>query len=93
MSPLAGDAVRALGEGSFGGLFATGGETINAILDCLRVTQFDLLGEIAPGVPIGQVRIAGRKLLLGMKAGGFGDVDTLRRAADRLTSHMKELDA
>ncbi len=93
LAALASEAVRVLSEGSFGALFATGGETMNEILDKLAVRQFDLLGEIAPGFPIGYAAIAGRKLLIGMKAGGFGDVETLRCAADRLTGHVKELEA
>lgn len=93
LAALAGRAMRALGDGTFGALFATGGETMNAILDQFGIRQFDLLGEIAPGIPVGRAWIADRALMLGMKAGGFGDDETLRLVADRLTQHAKELES
>jgi len=92
LAALTGNAALALGEGTFGALLATGGDTMNAILDSLEIGQFDLLGEIEPGFPIGLAQLAGRKLLLGMKAGGFGNDDTLASAADRLIGQEEELE-
>ena len=84
LAALTGNAAFALGDGTFGALLATGGDTMNAILDRLGVRQFQLLGEIEPGFPIGLAQLAARSLLLGLKAGGFGSEDTLLRAADWL---------
>lgn len=93
LAALTGNAAFALADGTFGALLATGGDTMSAILDRLGVRQFQLLGEIEPGFPIGLAQFAGRRLLLGLKAGGFGSEDTLRRAADRLIGQAEELEA
>ncbi|MEO1723523.1 MAG: four-carbon acid sugar kinase family protein [Pseudomonadota bacterium] len=91
LAALADEAADAITRGSFGALFATGGDTMDAVLDRLAVRQFDLLGELEPGVPFGAAQIGGRTLVLGMKAGGFGDERTLRRLADRLTQQTEDL--
>ncbi len=66
-------------------LVATGGDTMEAILDRLNVRTFLLFDELEPGFPLGRTVLAdGRTLLIAMKAGGFGDEDTLRRAISRL---------
>lgn len=93
LAALTGNAAFALGDGTFGALLATGGDTMNAILDRLGVRQFQLLGEIEPGFPIGLAQFAGRNMLLGMKAGGFGNEDTFMRAADRLIGQSEGLEA
>lgn len=64
-------------------LIATGGETMGALLQSLSVTGFRLLGEVSPGFPYGRARLPGRPrpLLIGLKAGGFGDPDALQHAA------------
>lgn len=63
-------------------LIATGGETMGALLQSLSVTGFRLLGEVSPGFPYGRARLPGRPrpLLIGLKAGGFGDPDALQHA-------------
>ncbi|WFU45436.1 four-carbon acid sugar kinase family protein (plasmid) [Bradyrhizobium sp. CB82] len=66
-------------------VIATGGDTMEAILDSLDVSAFEILQELEPGFPLGRASVGnGRELLLAMKAGGFGDDDTLRRAVARL---------
>lgn len=62
-------------------LVATGGDTLEAILNLLDLRAFQLLDEFEPGFPLGCARLSdGRALLIAMKAGGFGDEDTLQRA-------------
>lgn len=58
------------------GLVATGGATMDALLEALGVAEFELLGEVEPGFPLGR---AG-DLRLALKAGGFGDDHALLRA-------------
>lgn len=66
-------------------LIATGGDTMQAILEKLSIDAFDLTGEFGSGFPMGLSKMAdGRSLILGMKAGGFGDANTLYSAVERL---------
>ncbi|MBZ9992870.1 four-carbon acid sugar kinase family protein [Mesorhizobium sp. BH1-1-4] len=82
---LAQDAARELQSPRFGALIATGGDTMEAILDLLNVREFEILQELDPGFPLGLARLGdGRSLLLGMKAGGFGSDDALERAVARI---------
>jgi 4-hydroxythreonine-4-phosphate dehydrogenase len=82
-------AAVAPGLASFGGLFATGGETARAILKAAGVTSIRLGGEVEPGVPWGCAVRGGGTLYIVTKAGAFGDPDTLLRsyhALKRLTA-------
>ncbi|MEO1538289.1 MAG: four-carbon acid sugar kinase family protein [Pseudomonadota bacterium] len=88
---LVDDAVGQLATGTFGAVIATGGDTMEAILDRTGTLTFNLLGEIEPGFPIGSAETGGGVVLLGMKAGGFGDDATLKRAVHRLSKQTKEL--
>lgn len=90
LSELIDQAISQLATGTFGSLIATGGDTMEAILDSMNVQSFDLLGEIEPGFPVGSAEIAGRLVLLGMKAGGFGDDATLERAVKQLSKQTQE---
>ncbi len=84
LAELAERAVCALHGGSFGALIATGGDTMEAILQKLGVCQFDILGELEDGFPFGRVDLAGgRSMLIALKAGGFGNANTLHRAAEQ----------
>ena len=66
-------------------MIATGGDTMDAILDLLNVREFEILQELDPGFPLGLARLGdGRSLLLAMKAGGFGSDDAVKRAAARI---------
>ncbi|MGY3546304.1 uncharacterized protein YgbK (DUF1537 family) [Bradyrhizobium sp. USDA 4472] len=66
-------------------VMATGGDTMEAILDGLDISAFEILQELEAGFPLGRASLGnGRELLIAMKAGGSGDDDTLRRAIARL---------
>lgn len=82
-------AIRALETGDFGAVIATGGDTMEAILDGLGVHSFALCCEVEAGFPVGLSEHAGQPLILGMKAGGFGSADTLANAVKYLTK-LKE---
>jgi uncharacterized protein YgbK (DUF1537 family) len=82
---IAESAARALQDPRFGALIATGGDTMEAILDLLNVREFEILQELEPGFPMGRARLGdGRSLLLAMKAGGFGSDEALERAVARI---------
>jgi uncharacterized protein YgbK (DUF1537 family) len=61
-----------------GFLFATGGDTANAILDAIDGSAIRILGEIVRGMVHGRL-IGGRLNGLAMitKAGAFGEADAL----------------
>lgn len=82
---IAQDAARKVANERFEVVIATGGDTMEAILDGLDIWAFEILQELEPGFPLGRASLAdGRELLIAMKAGGFGDDNTLRRAITRL---------
>ena len=82
---IAQDAARRVADGSFDVVIATGGDTMEAILDGLGICAFEILRELEPGFPLGRASLGdGRELLIAMKAGGFGDDNTLRRAIAQL---------
>jgi uncharacterized protein YgbK (DUF1537 family) len=62
-----------------GALVVTGGETCRALLERIGVQKLQLLDELEPGVPLGFVSAPG-PLLVVVKAGGFGDPNTLQNA-------------
>lgn len=90
LAQLADEAAAELVTGRFGALIATGGDTMDAILTRMGTGSISLLGEVEPGFPFGLAEIAGRPILLAMKAGGFGDDMTLERAARHLCTFIKE---
>lgn len=89
---IAEDAARALQDPRFGALIATGGDTLEAVLDLLNVREFKILQELDFGFPLGHARLGdGRSLLLAMKAGGFGADDALQRAVARIRGAAQPL--
>jgi D-threonate/D-erythronate kinase len=89
---IAQDAAQQLRDPRFGALIATGGDTMEAILDLLNVREFEILQELDPGFPLGHARLDdGRSFLLAMKAGGFGSDDALQRAALRIRGTTQTL--
>jgi 4-hydroxythreonine-4-phosphate dehydrogenase len=66
-----------------GGLVATGGDTVCALLGRLGVTGIRLVDEVEPGVPLG-VTVGAVALPIATKAGGFGTDSTLAHCLDRL---------
>jgi uncharacterized protein YgbK (DUF1537 family) len=78
-------AAHALHDPRFGALLATGGDTMEAILDLLDIREFEILQELGAGFPLGRAILQqGRTLLLAMKAGGFGRDDALEHALMQL---------
>ncbi|MDC7788845.1 four-carbon acid sugar kinase family protein [Rhodoplanes sp. TEM] len=71
-----------------GGLVATGGDTVCALLGRLGVTGIRLLDEVEPGVPLG-VTVGAVALPIATKAGGFGTDTTLLHCLDRLQSSVR----
>ena len=65
---------------------ATGGDTVEAILDALGIDALDVLGEFRPGIPVSRAGVERLDLTLVSKAGGFGSLDLFteiaREAAD-----------
>ena len=89
---LAQDAARELQNPRFGALIATGGDTLEAVLDLLNVREFEILQEVEPGFPLGHARLGdGRPLLRAMKAGGLGSDDALQRAVARMRGAVQPL--
>lgn len=85
LDDLASSAANFLRDPRFSSLIATGGDTMEAILEALGVETFEIIGEIEAGFPLGRAALGeGRTLLIGMKAGGFGDASTLQRAVEFL---------
>lgn len=83
----------------------TGGDTARAVLDAIGIPLIEVLGEIEPGVPV--ARAAGAGLgragqaagardattpLFCLKAGGFGDEDTLLHAVRALSTGPAQAD-
>jgi uncharacterized protein YgbK (DUF1537 family) len=58
-------------------LLCSGGDTTLAFLRSVGQTGLEILGEVAPGLPISGVNIAGRHVGFISKSGGFGGASTL----------------
>ena len=64
------------GPGRLAALAATGGDTVEAILDAFDIAALDVLGEFRPGIPVSRAAApGGAALTLVSKAGGFGAPD------------------
>lgn len=91
LATLVDEAEIALSRHRYDAIVATGGQTMQALLERLTIHAFDLIRELEPGFPLGCARLAdGRMMLLAMKAGGFGSDMTLRNAADTIRRMGKE---
>jgi uncharacterized protein YgbK (DUF1537 family) len=71
------------GAGTFGGLVATGGDTVYALLSKLGVHSIRLLDEVEPGMPLG-ITVGAISIPVVTKAGAFGDAQSLCRSLKRL---------
>lgn len=58
-------------------VLCSGGDTALAILRNLGQTGFEILGEVAPGLPLAKACLAGRQVGFISKSGGFGGTSTL----------------
>jgi hypothetical protein len=62
-------------------------ETAIQVFRALGANELDVLGELAEGIPVGAIDLAGsRRIPVVTKAGGFGGLDALGRAADWIRS-------
>ena len=77
ISGAAAEVIEAAGIARF---FVTGGETAFALCQRLGVSFLDFAAELEPGLSLSAGECAGRRLLLAMKPGGFGDGETWIRA-------------
>ena len=69
------------GPGRLAALVATGGDTVEAILDAFDISVLDVLGEFRPGVPVSRAAAGEAGLTLVSKAGGFGTPDLFAEVA------------
>ena len=69
------------GPGRLAALVATGGDTVEAILDAYEIPALDVLGEFRPGIPVSRSASPGAELTLVSKAGGFGTADLFAEIA------------
>jgi uncharacterized protein YgbK (DUF1537 family) len=65
-------------------LVLTGGATALAVATALGATEFRVLGEVGPGIALGELVLADRRIPAVTKSGGFGAGDALVRAAEML---------
>ncbi|RDL48241.1 hypothetical protein BLJAPNOD_04516 [Ensifer sp. M14] len=87
LSTLVDEACAVLQQQRFDAVIATGGETMDALLQRLSVKSFALIGELEPGFPMGYAtRETGQSLVIALKAGGFGAPTTLLNATRHLVS-------
>ena len=73
--------LQLLSRHTWSGLVVTGGDAALAVCHSLRATALSLIGEVAPGIPLTQLRegpYAGLHLVT--KAGGFGQEDAIAAA-------------
>ena len=71
------------GPGHLAALVATGGDTVEAILDAFGVGALDVLGEFRPGVPVSRTAAGEAGFTLVSKAGGFGTPDLFAEIASQ----------
>ena len=75
------EVLDGLGPGRPVVLAATGGDTVEAILDALGIAVLDVLGEFRPGVPVSRAGADRPGFTLVSKAGGFGSLDLFAELA------------
>jgi D-threonate/D-erythronate kinase len=76
---------KILREKEVAGVILTGGDTAVSVCRALGVTGIRILEEVAPAIPLGEMKTADGKLLrVVTKAGAFGSSDALVIATRRL---------
>ncbi|MDK4735162.1 four-carbon acid sugar kinase family protein [Rhizobium sp. CNPSo 3490] len=79
-----GKAARAIVEHHpVAGLFLTGGDTAESVLNELEIGSVKLLGEVEPGIPVGRAT-GPHPIHIITKAGGFGSSNILLKSAELL---------
>lgn len=81
---LAGVARELLLAAPGSALVVTGGSTALAVADVLGAGSLRLLGEVAAGVALGELRVGDRPIPTITKSGGFGAPEALLRAVEHL---------
>ncbi|MGW7363483.1 four-carbon acid sugar kinase family protein [Streptomyces sp. NPDC054841] len=81
---LARAVVALASRDAFDALVLTGGETARTVLLALGARDLDLVDEPEPGIALGLLDHP-RRISVALKAGGFGDRDTLRRLTDLIS--------
>lgn len=82
--------VQKIVSGSLAGMFLTGGDTAIAICRQLGVSAIEVLAEVAPGIPLGQLvggPQAGMRVVT--KAGAFGNDRAIMDAMDVLKGNKE----
>ncbi|WP_237155350.1 nucleotide-binding domain containing protein [Mycobacteroides abscessus] len=88
---LAAAASAVFAAGLFDAIFVTGGATARAVLEAMEIRALSLVDEPEPGVVVATA-LPSASLLVVVKAGGFGDVQTFRRLHQSFTrQQVKEL--
>lgn len=88
LNKLCQQAIDKIQNEGFDALIATGGDTMEALLDELNIQQFQLVDELEAGFSMGIAEMtSGRPLAIAMKAGGFGTPETLLAATQKLLGH------
>lgn len=74
-----------LAQQEVAGVILTGGDTAVAVCRALGVTGIRVLEEVAPAIPLGEMKTAaGKTLRVVTKAGAFGEPDVLVKATYKL---------
>jgi uncharacterized protein YgbK (DUF1537 family) len=81
---LARVAVALLAAAPAAALVVTGGSTALAVARALGASALRLLGEVSPGVALGELVGGARPVPTVLRSGGFGAPDALLRAVELL---------
>jgi uncharacterized protein YgbK (DUF1537 family) len=81
---VATDVAAILASAPTAALIMTGGASALAVATALRATEFRVLGEVDPGLALGELVLVDRRIPAVTKSGGFGADDALVRAARML---------
>jgi uncharacterized protein YgbK (DUF1537 family) len=88
LAHLTAQANKAINIFEFDTIIATGGETMDSILNSLAIKSFSLFSEIEPGFSVGQCTNDAnnnkKPLVIAMKAGGFGSPSTLLNGVKKI---------
>lgn len=92
-SRFAGGVCAAIHAGHPGTVLCSGGDTAHAVLRSLNKSCLQVLGEVAPGLPLSRFATDGQDLVFISKSGGFGTSSTLLNLfANQPGYSPKELD-
>ncbi|WP_371379304.1 four-carbon acid sugar kinase family protein [Sporomusa aerivorans] len=74
-----------LAQQEVAGAVLTGGDTAVSVCRALGVTGIRVIEEVAPAIPLGEMKTAtGKTLRVVTKAGAFGDADALLKATHKI---------